>query len=230
MAFHIDSLIGDQLSTSSSSSSSSSTASDSASSSSPPMTAAGATTSSPISSAQSVKDDESSYANDRLSSIPRHHPYMGSGDPRDDSQIRRYRTAFSREQINRLEREFSKENYVSRKTRGELAAELNLPEGTIKVWFQNRRMKDKRQKVPTLPWPGLFHPQLAAYAMLGAGSPFACDMWAKTAAAFNYPASPFLASRLPAGLSLNDALKAQDEDKAVNFANMVDLTTNSQSP
>ncbi|VDM60225.1 unnamed protein product [Angiostrongylus costaricensis] len=95
-------------------------------------------------------------------------------DPREDNQIRRYRTAFSREQIGRLEREFAKENYVSRKTRGELAAELNLPEGTIKVWFQNRRMKDKRQKVGGIAWP-MIPPQLA-YLM----HPFSYDMWAKT--------------------------------------------------
>ncbi|XP_028842746.1 homeobox protein EMX1 [Denticeps clupeoides] len=60
---------------------------------------------------------------------------------------KRIRTAFSPSQLLRLERAFEKNHYVVGAERKQLANNLSLSETQVKVWFQNRRTKYKRQKL-----------------------------------------------------------------------------------
>lgn len=57
---------------------------------------------------------------------------------------RRIRTTFTPEQLRRLESEFTFQMYLVGDFRMYLAKELNLTESQVKVWFQNRRIKQRK--------------------------------------------------------------------------------------
>lgn len=60
---------------------------------------------------------------------------------------RRPRALFSHAQVYELERRFVLQKYLTAHEREQLATMLHLTETQVKIWFQNRRYKSKRQQI-----------------------------------------------------------------------------------
>uniref|UniRef100_G1MR97 Homeobox domain-containing protein n=1 Tax=Meleagris gallopavo TaxID=9103 RepID=G1MR97_MELGA len=75
---------------------------------------------------------------DQQQTEPCHHPKQ--------PQRRKPRVLFSQTQVSELERRFKQQKYLSALEREHLANVLQLTSTQVKIWFQNRRYKCKRQR------------------------------------------------------------------------------------
>ena len=63
----------------------------------------------------------------------------------DSRRFRRTRTVFTRAQLQQMENRFEREKYLSTHGRNDFARQLKLTPLQVKTWFQNRRMKWKKE-------------------------------------------------------------------------------------
>lgn len=94
-----------------------------------------------------VADDHSSDCEKSESSLVKKESSNGDCQMMKQRQRRKPRVLFSQQQVFELERRFKQQRYLSAPEREQLANLLKLTSTQVKIWFQNRRYKCKRQKL-----------------------------------------------------------------------------------
>ncbi|ENN70311.1 hypothetical protein HUJ04_001946 [Dendroctonus ponderosae] len=102
------------------------------------------------------EDEESDYDNDKDKKI-QGPDGLSPASSLSNKRKKKTRTVFSRSQVFQLESTFDMKRYLSSSERAGLAASLHLTETQVKIWFQNRRNKWKRQLAAELEAANMAH-------------------------------------------------------------------------
>ncbi|XP_073451656.1 homeobox protein Nkx-2.3 [Aquarana catesbeiana] len=121
---------------------------------------------------------------------------------------RKPRVLFSQAQVFELERRFKQQRYLSAPEREHLASSLKLTSTQVKIWFQNRRYKCKRQRQDKSLEMGPHHPpppprRVAVPVLVRDGKPCIAGSQGYNNA-YNVSASPYTYNSYP-GYSYNNS-------------------------